>query len=246
MIINYLQHVAFENLGNIADWARARAHETRATRLFAGEKLPNPDEIDFLLILGGSMNVDEEAKFPFLAEEKKFIEQAVKREIPVLGICLGAQLVADVLGARVYRNEEKEIGWFSIEKSIESQSPFAEILPASFVAFHWHGDTFDLPAAAERRASSAACRNQAFAYGDKVLGLQFHPEATAENVRLMTQNEADEIRAEIAAGAKFVQTAEQILLPENPFAENATIMRELLDALAEKGNRGNGILSEIK
>lgn len=232
MIINYLQHVSFEGLGNIADWARENAHETRAIRLFAGDPLPDANEADALVILGGPMNVDEEAEFSFLREEKRFIERIIEQKKPVLGICLGAQLIAQVLGAKVYKGEQKEIGWFPVERSSQSESKFAEILPASFNAFHWHGDTFDLPAGAAHLASSAACLNQAFAFGDKVLGLQFHLEATLDAVRLMVENEVGEIHAETAAGAKFVQSADEILSNENSFAENAKLMRGLLDCLA--------------
>lgn len=232
MIINYLQHVSFEGLGNIEGWARENAHETRAIRLFAGDPLPNANEANALVILGGPMNVDEEAEFPFLREEKRFIERIIKEEKPVLGICLGAQLIAQVLGAKVYKGEQKEIGWFPVERSHQSESKFAEILPASFTTFHWHGDTFDLPAGAARLASSEACINQAFAFGDKVLGMQFHLEATLDAVRLMIENEAEEIHAETAAGAKFVQTNGQILSNSNSFAENTKLMRALLDLLA--------------
>ncbi len=246
MNINYLQHVSFEGLENIADWARANSHEVRATRLFAGESLPGEGEFDFLIILGGSMNVDEESKFPFLSAEKRFIEKVIEQGKPVLGICLGSQLVADVLGAKVYRNDQKEIGWFSVEALRESESVFAEVLPSSLMTFHWHGDTFDLPDGSIRLASSAACINQAFSYGDKVLGLQFHAEATPDAVSLMIQNEGEEIRREIAAGAKYVQTAERITSPENQFAENARVMSDILDALVQKAKRVTKEIPQIK
>ena len=232
-MIAYIQHVPFEGLGNIADWAREEAHVTHAIRLFAGDSLPNTDEIDLLIVLGGPMNVDEEENFPFLREEKRFIERIIEQKKPVLGICLGAQLIAQVLGAKVYKGEQKEIGWFPVNKFDQSESPFAKILPATFTTFHWHGDTFDLPRGAVHLGSSAVYENQAFAFGDKVLGLQFHLEATLDMVRLMIENEAEEIHSETAAGAKFVQTDRQILSNENFFADNAKIMRGLLDCLVE-------------
>lgn len=232
MKINYLQHVSFEGLGSIADWAREKRYETRAIRLFAGDSLPDTNEIDLLVVLGGPMNVDEEEMFTFLREEKRLIERIIEQKKPILGICLGAQLIAQVLGAKVYKGEQKEIGWFPVKKSPQSESCFAKILPTTFTTFHWHGDTFDLPEGAANLALSAAYQNQAFAYGDKVLGLQFHLEATPGTVRLMIENEAEEIQAETAASAKFVQTTQQILSNKDSFAENAELMRRLLDYLA--------------
>ncbi len=237
MIIHCLQHVPFEGLGNIENWAKEGAHEIRVTRLFADDSLPDLNQTDFLIILGGPMNVYEDAKFPFLTAEKRLVEQAIRRDKRVLGICLGSQLIADVLGAKVFRNSQEEIGWFPVESAAEADSsPFAEILPQTFVTFHWHGDTFSLPAGAAHLLSSAGCRNQAFAFGDKVLGIQFHPEVTAEAVRLMMENEGDEIRA-----GKYVQTAEQILSADKPFAENAVILGAMLDKLAQAGKKRSSI-----
>lgn len=238
MIINYLQHVPFEGLGNIENRAKQNNHETKAVRLYAGENLPDIDEVDFLIVLGGPMNVHEEDHFPFLSREKKFIELAIKREIPVLGICLGAQLIADVLGAKVYPNRQKEIGWHPVETNDQSTSPFAQGLPNTFTTFHWHGDTFDLPEGAKHLASTTACRNQAFSYGSKVLGLQFHLEATLESIQLMIEHEGDEIAEEISKGtSEYVQLAERILSPhqadeDNLYNQNAVLMGALFDRLA--------------
>ena len=149
MIIQYLQHVPFEGLGNIETWARKNAREIRAVRLFAGDELPDLRETDLLVVLGGSMNVYDDAEFPFLTDEKRFIEQAIRAEKSVLGICLGSQLIADVLGAKVYRNAHEEIGWFPVRKTAAAaDSPFNEILPDEFETFHWHGDSFSMPAGA--------------------------------------------------------------------------------------------------
>lgn len=199
-------------------------------RLFAGEPLPELNETDFLIVLGGPMNIYEEAKFPFLTAEKRFIEQAIRADKSVLGICPGSQLVADVLGARVFRNDEAEIGWFPVEAvasgNAVNASPFAAVFPKSFETFHWHGDTFTMPPGATHLLQSADCSHQAFSYGANVVGVQFHPEATRESVRSMLENEGDEIKAE-----KFVQSAEQIASPGKPFAENAVIVGALLDKL---------------
>lgn len=227
MIIHYLQHVPFENLGNIENWARTGAREVSRTRLFAGDTLPDLNQIDLLVILGGPMNIYETDIFPFLTAEKRFVEKAIKREKRVLGICLGAQIIADVLGAKVFRGEQEEIGWFPIERAPEAESDaLGKFLPPSFAAFHWHGDTFDLPTGATHLASSAACQNQAFSCGDKILAVQFHLEATLKSVRLMIENEGEDLPA-----GEYVQTTKQIISPHRPFAENAGVMSDLLDVL---------------
>ena len=234
MTIQYLQHVSFEGLGSIETWAKNNRREVRAVRLFAGEPLPDLQDTDLLVVLGGPMNVYDDTKFPFLAAEKRFIERAMRADKSVLGICLGAQLVADVLGAKVYRGEEEEIGWFPVEtinNEAASASSFSEIFPESFETLHWHGDTFSIPAGATHLLSSAGCAHQAFSYGSRVLGVQFHPEITPEAVRLMVENEGDEIGT-----GRYVQTAEQILSPEKPFAENAAILSALLNKLTQIEN----------
>lgn len=232
MIVHYLQHVPFEGLGSIENWVQIKAHEVRRTRLFAGDALPDLNQIDLLIILGGPMNIYETDKFPFLTEEKRLVEKAIEREKRVLGICLGAQIIADVLGAKVFRGEREEIGWFPVEAAPKAESDaLGKVLPSSFVTFHWHGDTFDLPAGAKHLASSAAYRNQAFSYGDKVLGAQFHLEATSQSVRLMIENEGEDLPT-----GQYAQTAEQILSPRNPFAKNAGVMGDLLAALT-RANR---------
>src|SRR5262249_47695751 len=134
-------------------------------------------EIDLVVVLGGPMNIYEEDKFPWLIAEKKFIRQAIEEKLAVLGLCLGSQLIADVLGAKIYPNDEKEIGWFPVEVTEAAlKHRLFSHWPNFFTPFHWHGDTFDLPEGAIHLARSQACRNQAFLYQDRVVGLQFHLE----------------------------------------------------------------------
>ena len=178
MRIHYLQHVPFEDLANIESWARSRGHDLSRTMLFSDEKLPEMDHFDWLIIMGGPMNIYEDEKYPWLSREKEFIRQAIASDKIVLGICLGAQLIADVLGGSVRRNEYREIGWFAVSLTEEgSTSPIFSVLPKSFVALHWHGDTFAIPPGAMRIAESQACANQAFIKG-KAIGLQFHLESS--------------------------------------------------------------------
>jgi GMP synthase-like glutamine amidotransferase len=132
-----------------------------------------------LIALGGPMSVNDEDEFPWLREEKRFISESIRSEKPVLGICLGAQLMASSLGARVYRGARKEIGWFPAYASEQASGLFA--FPPTAEVFHWHGETFDLPDGAMHLASSEACRNQAFRIGARAIGLQFHLETTPES-----------------------------------------------------------------
>jgi GMP synthase-like glutamine amidotransferase len=230
MKLCYFQHVPFEGLGAIEPWARSREHEVRAVRLFAGEPPPEPDACDMLVVLGGPMNADEEDRYPFLAAEKRAIERAIGAGRAVFGICLGSQLVARVLGAPVGRNEHEEIGWFPVDLTDEgARSPLLAGVPRRFETFHWHGDRFDVPASAVLAARSEACAHQAFVYGDRVVGLQFHPEATERSIALMLEHEGDELAG--PAARPFVQTPAEIGSAARPYAENARAIAAILDNL---------------
>jgi len=229
MLIQYLQHVPFEGLGGIEAWAKANCHQTKAIEIYAGETFPLVKDFDCLIALGGPMNVCEESAFPFLKDEKRFIERAINADKIVLGICLGAQLIADVLGAKVVKNEHEEIGWFPVELTSEAaDAKVFSALPQVFTTFHWHGEMFEIPRGARRVAESAACPNQAFVYGENVCGAQFHPEVTKESLRLMLQHESEDFKE----GA-FIQTADEMLNTENHFAENTALLNGLLAALIQ-------------
>jgi GMP synthase (glutamine-hydrolysing) len=158
MRILYVQHVPFETPGVIVDWALEMNYPLSGTRLYDGEVLPDAGAFDFLVIMGGPMGVRDEHAHPWLAGEKRFIEQTIRAGKKVLGICLGAQLIAEVLGARVYRNTHREIGWFPVRLTARgAASPVFGVLPGGFDAFHWHGDTFTLPAGCVHAAESEAC-----------------------------------------------------------------------------------------
>ncbi|MCK5862638.1 MAG: gamma-glutamyl-gamma-aminobutyrate hydrolase family protein, partial [Candidatus Hydrogenedentes bacterium] len=180
MRAHYLQHVPFEGLGSIESRLHSSGYEISSTQLFESPEFPALEEIDLLLVMGGPMSVNDEEIYPWLSQEKEFIRRAIDMKKPVLGVCLGAQLIANVLGARVYQNSEKEIGWWPVHGTpVPSSSLFQ--FPASIQAFHWHGETFNLPAGATLLASSTACKNQAFQIGTSVIGLQFHLETTPES-----------------------------------------------------------------
>lgn len=194
MRIHSFLHAPFEGLGTIPQWAALRGHEVSATRFYAGDPLPRLDDIDFLLIMGGPMNVYEVAAYPWLVHETRLIDEAIRDDKAVLGICLGAQLVAHVLGARVFRNPHKEIGWLPVEVSErDGEIGLFRGVPKQFIAFHWHGDAFETPPGADRLAKSEACEHQAFSYAGKVVGLQFHLEVDKSCVEQLVEHCADEL-----------------------------------------------------
>jgi len=176
--IRCLQHVSFEGPGAICDWALARGHEMEITEAWRAP-MPGVESFDALIVMGGPMGVHDELELPWLHGEKTLIRSAIDTSRMVVGICLGAQLMADVLGARVYRNAHREIGWLPVDLTAAATTTgIFRGLPDRPVVFQWHGDTFDLPAGAVRLASSEGCCNQAFLAGRRALALQFHFEST--------------------------------------------------------------------
>jgi len=223
------QHAPFEGPANIGAWLLARGAALSTSRLWAGDLLPAPEVFDWLVVMGGSMNADEESRYSWLADEKRAIERAIAARKHVLGICLGSQLIARVLGAKVTRNRDVEIGWFPIERAQNAvASAVGRALPARAEVFHWHGDTFALPEGAVQLARSAACEQQGFAYGERVLALQFHPEMTPESVRAFAQSGADEL-----VPGPFIQTQAEMLADTPRFARLETLLEQLLAAFAK-------------
>ncbi len=204
--LHYLQHVFFEDMGSIAEWALARKMDIRRTRLWEGEDLPDPCDFDWLVVLGGPMNADEESRYPWMKAEKDLILRAIRGGKYVLGICLGAQLMARSLGARVEGNPHKEIGWFPVSLTEAGrQSGLFEGLPDRWTAVHWHGDRFEIPAGCRCLLSSEACAHQAFAYSGKALGLQCHFEYTRSGMDRMIEYCGREL-----IPGKFVQSVNEI------------------------------------
>ena len=229
MHAHYLQHVSFEGLGSIETWLLEAGYEISCTRLYQGDSLPSADRFDLLIVMGGPMSVNDEFDYPWLAEEKRFIRNAIDRGCPVLGICLGAQLIASALGARVYANPLKEIGWHPIQR-VEPDEHAGVRFPPFLEVFHWHGETFDLPAGAVHLARSKGCENQAYAYRNNVVGLQFHLETTPESARKLVIHCRDELIPD-----RYVQDEEAILenMPERYTAINR-MMGELLSWLTSE------------
>ena len=230
MKIHYLQHVPFEGPANIATWAQAKGHTITGTPLFSSQDPPAPDKFDWLVVMGGPMNIYEEKEYPWLAKEKKLIELAIQSQKTVLGICLGAQLIADALGGKVYPNQEKEIGWFPVTiTNTATQSTVFTGFPQTFTVFHWHGDTFHLPPGAVQIAQSTACPNQAFLYNSRVIGLQFHLESTPESIALLIKNCSHEL-----IPGPYIQPAGALLPTGQSFLQLNRLLYRLLDQMEKE------------
>ncbi|MDF3130701.1 type 1 glutamine amidotransferase [Kiritimatiellaeota bacterium B1221] len=191
MKAHIFQHVPFEGPGSIGSWLKSQNAHITTTRFYRGEFPPDIDEIDLLIVMGGPMSVNDTDNYPWLELEKIFISAAINAGKAVLGICLGAQLIASATGAKVYKNPTTEIGWFPITGT-NHITTFR--FPETLTVFHWHGETFDFPTDATLLASSPDCQNQAFQLnGKKVVGLQFHLETTPESLQSIIQHCQDEI-----------------------------------------------------
>jgi GMP synthase-like glutamine amidotransferase len=226
MRVHWLQHAEHEELGCIGPWLAARQFRVRSTRLHAGDTPPAVTDFDWLIVMGGPMNIYQHDRYPWLIHEKALIRDACVNNKKVLGICLGAQLLADVLGGRVTQNGHQEIGWFDVQLTEEgSRNKFFYGIPASFPAFHWHGDTFAMPPGHQNLIKSDACVNQAFA-GASCLGLQFHLEVTHADAQRWLALDAP-------VAERHVQPAEEILREPARFAQNNRLMEQILDRFVE-------------
>ena len=226
----WLQHVPFEGLGSIEPWLRSRDYTLQCCPLYAGQALPAIDSFDWLIVMGGPMNVDDEQSYPWLAAEKRFIKRALHAGKRTLGICLGAQLMARALGAEVLKGDTPEIGWLPVDLTkMGAESGFLSDVPRVFDAFHWHGDRFNIPEGAIHAAASDACSNQAFIYGERALALQFHLETTAASAAALVHHCGEDISVTRAS----VQSAEEIMLCPERFDALNQIMASVLSRLAE-------------
>lgn len=226
MRIHYLQHVSFEGPGYIRSWVNKKGYNLNGTHFFESQPLPGLRDFDALVVMGGPMGVGDEQKYPWLRKEKKFIKECISQKKKVLGICLGAQLIANVLGAKVEPMPGKEIGWFPVkwDQNAREHRMF-NFLPERQLVLHWHGDEFKIPRHALPLAHSEACENQGFLFNNHVLGLQFHTEMTKEGLAALIENSGDELAK---TGGQFIQNADN-MLTENTFTDNHQTMEQLLD-----------------
>jgi GMP synthase-like glutamine amidotransferase len=225
MNLHVFQHVNFEGSGRIAAWALDRAHRLTTTHFYRDKLPPDMANVDGLIIMGGPMNVHETEKYPWLQMEKKIIKQFLATEKPILGICLGAQLLADALGSKVFPHTIREIGWWPVNFTADARQRFS-ILPASISVLHWHGDTYELPYGACRFAQSEGCAEQGFRLGQHVLALQFHIETGLDECLRMVEHAG----ADLAERGPAIQTAEAIVEESRRHSpEAAKILYSILD-----------------
>jgi GMP synthase-like glutamine amidotransferase len=197
-----VKNISIEGLGYFGRFFSEAGWDITTVDLQAGGLCPvSPENFDAVVILGGPMNVYEYNRYPFLKDEIRLVENSLKKEVPLLGLCLGAQLISVALGADVSKNRVKEIGWYSVGLTGSGKtSRFFNGFPESFKVFQWHGDTFAIPNSAERLAGSLDCENQAFSYGS-ALALQFHIEVEASDVKTWGGEYIEELRAEHMEGS---------------------------------------------
>ena len=224
MKIHCLQHTENPSRTFLPEWAARHDHSWDCTFVPSADDLSHLADADCVVVLGGPMNAWDERRNPWLRIEKRFIEQAVAAGQPVLGICLGAQILADVLGARTYRGAHKEIGWFEAQATPETRTTWVgDALPARFETFFWHEDTYDLPDGAVCIARNSAFENQGFIW-EHTLALQFHLEVHPDWVQMLANRDARKLVA-----APYTQTADTVLnKPGNLYRRNNAIMDVLL------------------
>lgn len=228
MKILILQHTATEGAGMVLDWCAQKGAEVSYINLYESHPRFDLDEpVQLLVVLGGPMSVNDENDYPWLKAEKCFIRQCLEASIPILGLCLGAQLIASALGSQVVANSESEIGWHDIEGLANQMDVFP--LPASMPVFHWHGETFELPPHSIRLAKSAACENQGFQLGDKVIGLQFHPEITVDTIETWIADASESLKP-----SSYVQTPDEMRAQAQTYLpDSKALLFEVLDYLVK-------------
>lgn len=228
MRIHHIQHDDFEGLAAIGEWAALHGAVITSTRADLGHSFPNPDDFDMLVIMGGKMGVYEEDKFPWLIQEKKFIADSIDKGKLVLGICLGSQLIASALGAKVYPNQEAEMGVFPVHFNQNAAiDPVFSHFGNTLDVLHIHNDTFDLPENAVCMASSVLTPNQAFKYGSNVFALQFHFEVNQQQLSAFRDRAfTDNLKG------KWIQSGSAIMSYSELIQSNIAILFKVLDSIA--------------
>jgi GMP synthase (glutamine-hydrolysing) len=223
MRFHVLQHAAYEGPGEIATWAEKRGHTLSTSHLYRGDALPAPADFDALIIMGGEMNIYQYRDWPWLQAESEMIRATLHAGRPAIGICLGAQFLADALGSRVVQNSVHEIGWFPVDWTAESREFFPQ-LPSAGPVLHWHGDRFGLPEHATRLAASRGCPEQGFVLPGQVLALQFHLEVDPGLVKLYVESQGK------WPSGKYVQDPAEILAQAGKYCDaNRHLLHGMLD-----------------
>ena len=196
--VHYFQHIAGEGFGSCYDYLKAHQAKITATEFFALpvdlplelEALPDIDEVDLLIIMGGTMSVNDEANYPWLKLEKRWLRRYLSAGKPAIGLCLGGQLIANALGASVSRNQHQELGWMDVGRVSHVPENYFQI-PEKINIMQWHSETFEIPRGGVRLAQNNVCQNQMYQIGRNILGFQFHPEMTPHALQLLIENEED-------------------------------------------------------
>ncbi|KRL53246.1 type 1 glutamine amidotransferase [Lacticaseibacillus manihotivorans] len=222
MRINILQHTPNEGPGAILTWTQARGHQTFVYHPYQFGQIPTADETDVLVLLGGPMSPNDD--LPWILQERELIQTLLDADKPMLGACFGAQQITKALGYPVSKAPAKEVGW----APVYLRSHAIAGLPEQLTPLHWHEEMFEIPESAELLYSSDAVKNQGFVLGHHIVGLQFHLEALADNVREMVVNDYPYLE-----GSVLGQTAEDILKRPVP-VENQQAIFEILDFITER------------
>ena len=241
--IHALYHVDFEELSYIKQWADNRGHRITVTRFYENDPLPAQDSFDWLVVMGGPMSIHDESDFQWLADEKTFIQQSINDGKTVIGVCLGAQLIADSLGAKVAPSGIKEVGWLPIQLTEQGLAhPLLADLPRNeFTVFHWHGDGFECPKGATPIATSHTWANQGFIYQTPkhaeldtwVIGWQCHFEVTNKSMVDMVSHGQTYIQEAMIDYPDSVQAADEILaLGDTYMTDNNAWLSTMLDKMA--------------
>ncbi|MCO8067604.1 type 1 glutamine amidotransferase [Acinetobacter schindleri] len=236
--VHYFQHIAGEDYGSCHEFLKQHQAQITATEFFALpvdrpleiEALPAVEEVDLLIIMGGTMSVNDEANYPWLKIEKRWLRRYLSQGKPAIGLCLGGQLIANALGAAVSYNPEQELGWMSVSK-VANVPADCFSLPEKFRIMQWHSETFEIPKGAVHLAENEACRNQMYQLGKNVLGFQFHPEITPETLALFLEDE-DEL---LKFSGKYVQPVHELRKsPKSNFIEGNQILNRAIEYVVEK------------
>lgn len=224
MKIVCIRHISFEKVGAIEVWAKNNGHFLKEIKTYSGQNLPELEDFDFLIVMGGPQSAIDINKYSYLREEVELIKKAINGKKLVLGICLGAQLISKALGAEVKISLEKEIGIYPISLTSEGKNSILfKDFPNSFPAIHWHGDTFCLPKESKLLASSLGCENQAYSYKDNVYALQFHLEVTKSILKDLIEHCHEDLKQP----GKYIQDSKKII--DSDIDSINTMMHSLLN-----------------